>query len=153
MIVHYASQPIDRVAARISALPDLAAFSTRFEVTDDGIGSGNHEGGDAVAEVVPGSGRRGYAVVAGRDLSPRGAEVLVEARWRSRGAYSSAAAFYVDGLGPQRVVGFTEAPDNVGYPLAKPRFYVSRAAIDARFARDANPKTNLAYIWLRDPAT
>jgi hypothetical protein len=57
VIVHYESQPIDKVAARISALPDLAAFSTRLEVTDVGIGSGNHERGDAVAEVVPGSGR------------------------------------------------------------------------------------------------
>jgi hypothetical protein len=28
---------------------------------------------------------------------------------------------------------------------------VSRAAIDARFGRDANPETNLACIWLSDP--
>jgi len=151
VIVHYQSQPVDKVDARISGLPDLAAFSARLEVTDVGIGSGNHQRGDAVAEVVPGSGRRGYAVVAGRDLSARGAEVLVERSLAQSWGVRLGSSFYVDGLGPQRVVGFTEAPDNVGYPLAKPRFYVSRDAIDARFGRETNPNTNLAYIWLRDP--
>ena len=49
------------------------------------------------------------------------------------------------------MAGFVEAPDNVGFPLAKPRFYVSRAAIDAQFGPEPDPQTNLAEIWLRDP--
>ncbi len=53
---------------------------------------------------------------------------------------------------PQRVVGFAEAPDNVGYPLAKPRYYVSQPAINARFGPDPNPTANVAEIWLRNPA-
>jgi ABC-type antimicrobial peptide transport system permease subunit len=61
-------------------------------------------------------------------------------------------SFYVHGLGSLRVVGLVEAPDNVGYPLAKPRFYVSRGFIVQRFGRDANPHVNLAEIWLRNPA-
>ena len=44
-----------------------------------------------------------------------------------------------------------QAPDNVGFPLARPRFYVSRAAIDARFGAEHNPQVNLAEVWLRDP--
>ena len=61
------------------------------------------------------------------------------------------STFFVQGLGPQTVVGFVEAPDNVGFPLAKPRFYVSRSAIDARYGPEPNPEVNLAEIWLRDP--
>jgi ABC-type lipoprotein release transport system permease subunit len=53
-------------------------------------------------------------------------------------------------LGPQRVVGFVEGPDDVGYPLAKPRIYLSRAAIDARFGQDRFPQADVAEIWLRD---
>ncbi len=58
---------------------------------------------------------------------------------------------YVGRLGPEQVVGFAEAPDNVGFPLAKPRFYLSRSALDARFGAEADPRANLAEIWLRDP--
>ena len=34
----------------------------------------------------------------------------------------------VDGLGALRVVGFSESPDNVSYPLATPRVYISQRA-------------------------
>src|SRR5207302_1081305 len=59
---------------------------------------------------------------------------------------------YMDiaGLGPQRVVGFAQAPDNVSFPLSKPRFYLSRAALDARFGAELDPQVDLAQIWLRD---
>ena len=56
------------------------------------------------------------------------------------------------GLGSERVIGLAEGPDDVGYPLAKPRVYLSRPAIDARFGRERNPQVNLAEIWLRNPA-
>ena len=62
-----------------------------------------------------------------------------------------AGTLYVRGLGPLRVVGFAEAPDDVGYPLGVPRFYFSQAAIDARFGPDRNPQVSVAEIWLRDP--
>ena len=54
----------------------------------------------------------------------------------------------VDGLGTRRIVGFSESPDNVSYPLSTPRVYVSAGAIGV--APDA--RVNLADIWLRDPA-
>ena len=53
----------------------------------------------------------------------------------------------VAGLGPLRVVGFSESPDNVSYPLATPRVYISRADLGS----PPNPNVNLADIWLRDP--
>ena len=40
---------------------------------------------------------------------------------------------------PQRVVGFVEAPDNVAYPLAVPRLYLSLAAHRGALRRRADP--------------
>ena len=79
------------------------------------------------------------------------AELLVERAFADSWGVRLGDKMDVRGLGPMHVAGFVEAPDNVGFPLAKPRFYVSRAAIDARFGRVANPDVNLAEIWLRDP--
>ena len=150
VIVRFDDQPASKVAQRIRTLPDLAAFATRLELTGVGIGAGDRRRGDAVAEVV-GPGRRGYAVVGGRDLRPRGSEVLLEKAFAQAWGVHLGSRFYVRGLGPLRVVGFVEAPDNVGFPLAKPRIYVSLAALQARFGRLANPRVDYAEIWLRDP--
>ncbi len=73
-------------------------------------------------------------------------------RSRTRGASGWATRWTCAGSARCTSSGFVEAPDNVGFPLAKPRFYVSRAAIDARFGREPNPDVNLAEIWLRDPS-
>ena len=139
------------VTDRIRALPDIAAYSLRLELTNVGIGATGHRRGDAIAEVMGPGRRTGYAIVAGRDLRPVGSEVLLERGFAQAWDVQLGGTFYVEGLGPQRVVGFVEGPDDVGYPLAKPRFYVSRAAIDARFGREPDPRVNLAEIWLRDP--
>ena len=151
VIVRFDPESARLVADRISRLPDVAGYSLRFELTNVTIATGGRTRGDAVAEVVPTGRRRGYAVVAGRDLRPVGAEVLVELAFARAFGVGLGSRFFVDGLGPQAVVGLVEAPDNVGFPLAKPRFYVSRSAIDARFGAEPDPRTNLAEIWLRDP--
>jgi ABC-type antimicrobial peptide transport system permease subunit len=150
IIVRFDPRPQSVVAQRINALPDLAAYATRFEQTNVGIDFAGRDRDDAVAEVV-GSGRRGYAVVSGRDLRPDGSEVLIEKGFAQAWGIGLGSTLRVGGLGSQRVVGLVEAPDNVGYPLAKPRFYLSRASIDARFGREAKPRVNYAEIWLRDP--
>lgn len=150
LIVRFDPQPLSRVAARIRALPDIAAFSTRAEFTGVGITAGSHNDGDASGEVV-GSGRRGYALVAGRDLSPRFGEVVIERGLAQAWNLRLGAMLHVNGLGSLRVVGFAEAPDDVGYPLGVPRFYVSQAALASRFGRAPDPRVDVAEIWLRDP--
>jgi ABC-type antimicrobial peptide transport system permease subunit len=152
IIVRFDPQAASLVDQRIRALPDIASYSTRFELTQTHIASGGQRRDDAVAEVMTGSGRPGYAIVSGRGLAPRGSQVLVELAFAQAWHLHLGSTVYVGNLGPQRVVGFTEAPDNVGYPLAKPRYYLSRPAIDARFGGpDPNPRVNLAEIWLRNP--
>ncbi len=153
IIVRFNDKSSRTVGARIAALPDVARYSTRLEVTNVGIDLDRRRErrGDAVAEVIDPGPHRGYAIVAGRDLRHVGSELLVERAFADSWGVRLGDKMDVRGLGPMHVVGFVEAPDNVGFPLAKPRFYVSRAAIDARFGREANPNVNLAEIWLRDP--
>ncbi|HJS96473.1 MAG TPA: hypothetical protein VJ741_19555, partial [Solirubrobacteraceae bacterium] len=77
IIVRFSPQPAGRVTQRIAALPDVAAYTVRPEVNDVGLETANDFAGNGVVEVV-GPGRRGYAVVAGRDVSDRRGEVVVE---------------------------------------------------------------------------
>ena len=150
VIIRFNPEALDRVASRIQALPDIAAFSTRQEFTNVQIAANGHSSGQGSAEVID-AGRRGYAIVAGRDLSSRYGEVVIERGLAQAWGIALGGTLYVRGLGPQRVVGFAEAPDNVAFPLAVPRFYLSAAALDAQFGPEPNPQVNVAEIWLRDP--
>ncbi len=153
VIVRFDDEPRSIVAARIRSLPDVAGYATRSELTNVAIGADGegHRRGDAVAEVVGSGTRRGYAVVDGRDLRPAGDEVLVEKGFAQAWGLRPGSTMYVRGLGPERVVGLVEAPDNVGFPLAKPRIYVARSALSARFGAQRDPRVNYAEIWVRDP--
>ena len=65
VIVRFDPRSAPVVAGRIRALPDIASYALREEVTNVGIGAAGRRRGDAVAEVVDSSTRRGYAVVGG----------------------------------------------------------------------------------------
>ena len=153
IIVRFNDKAARTVAQRITALPDVARYALRLEVTNVGIDLDRRREfrGDAVAEVIDPGPRRGYAVVAGRNLRNTGSELLVERAFARAWGVRLGDKMDVRGLGPMHAVGFVEAPDNVGYPLAKPRFYISRPALAARFGPERNPEVNLAEIWLRDP--
>jgi ABC-type antimicrobial peptide transport system permease subunit len=150
VIVRFDPQATSNVAPRIRALPDVKAFALRQEFTNVDIESGGHSSGRASVEVV-GPGRRGYAIVDGRDLSSTPGEVVIErglaAAWHVR----LGGTLDIDGVGPQRIVGFSESPDNVAFPLAVPRVYLSQAALERRFGSRLDPRVNYAEIWPRDP--
>ena len=150
LIVHFDPEPRAEVARRILALPDVAGYATRTETTNVGIRAGARTRGDAVAEIVGPGRRRGYAVVSGHDLAARGNEVLVEKAFADSWGLHPGSTLTVSGLGAERVVGLAEAPDNVGFPLAKPRFYLARTALEARFGPRALSRVNVAEIWLRN---
>ncbi len=151
IIVRFNSEPTSRVARRIQALPDIAAFSLRQEVTNVDLSDGDHFSSSGAVEVV-GAGRRGYAIVAGREMSSsRFGEVVVERGLAADWGVRLGGTLDIAGLGAQRVVGFSESPDNVSYPLAVPRVYVSEAALARRFGASPDPQVDLAQIWLRDP--
>ncbi len=150
IIVRFNPENAGRVVQRISALPDLAAFTLRQEVTNVDLSAGDNGSGSGVVEVV-GSGRRGYAIVAGRDVSSRPGEVVVERGLASAWGIKLGGRIGVDGLGSLRVVGFSESPDNVSYPLSTPRVYLSQAGLSAMLGSPPASTVNLADIWLRDP--
>jgi hypothetical protein len=82
---------VDRI---VRALPNLAAASYRYERTGVTLASpeGAHTLDSGVLEVVRG-GRRGYAIVAGRDLRDRATgDVEVVADWHASGACTSASS-------------------------------------------------------------
>ncbi len=153
IIVRLNNKAAADVAVRIRALPDVARFALRFEFRGAEIGFHGRHDDHAVAEVLdrPGPGQ-GYAVVAGRNLAGTGPSVLLERAFADSWGIRIGDTFYVRDLGPLRVAGLVEAPDNVGYPLAQPRFYISRRALDARFGVERDPQVNLVEIWLRNPA-
>jgi ABC-type antimicrobial peptide transport system permease subunit len=151
IIVRFNSEPTSRVAQRIESLPDIATFSLRQEVTNVELTTGDHFSSSGAVEVV-GPGRRGYAIVAGHEMSDRQfGQVVVERGLAAAWGIHLGGTLDISGLGPQRVVGFSESPDNVSYPLAVPRVYVSEAALARRFGGSADPQVDLAQIWLRDP--
>jgi ABC-type antimicrobial peptide transport system permease subunit len=153
LIVRFDDQSLSAVTRRIRALPDVAAYSTRQELTNVAIASAGtgHRRSDAVAEILVSGRHGGYAVVAGRNLRPTGNEVLVEAAFAHAWGLRPGSTLSVGGLGPQRVVGLVEAPDNVGFPLAKPRFYLSGPALQRRFHSRLSFRVDYAEVWLRNP--
>ncbi len=151
VIVRFNSQPAGLVAQRITALPDIAAFTVRNEATGVPISFGDHASGSASVELV-GPGRRGYAIVSGRQMSDRRfGEVVLERGLAQAWGVKLGDEVSVGNLNNLRVVGFSEAPDNVSYPLAVPRVYISESALAARFGPDPNDSVDEAMIWLRDP--
>jgi len=65
------------VDRRVRALPDVAARSFRLEITNVHLSGNGHRSGQGSLEVLVAGRRRGYAVVAGRDVSDRrGGEVV-----------------------------------------------------------------------------
>jgi predicted lysophospholipase L1 biosynthesis ABC-type transport system permease subunit len=153
LIVRFDDQSLSAVGRRIRSLPDIAGYSTRQELTNVSIAAAGagHRRSDAVAEVLASGRRPGYAVVAGHNLSRTGNEVLVEDAFADAWGLRPGSTLYVGGLGPERVVGLVEAPDNVGFPLAKPRFYLSGPALEARFHGRFAPRVDYAEVWLRNP--
>jgi hypothetical protein len=142
---------VDRV---VRALPNLDAASYRFERTGVRLRAPGHDLDQGVLEVLRG-GRRGYAVVAGRDVRERGAEVVVERGLLQRWHLRVGGRLTVGRLGSLRIVGAAVAPDNVAFPLAKTaRVYVSEAAVLRRVGAPAGARfpVNTALLWARDPA-
>jgi ABC-type antimicrobial peptide transport system permease subunit len=149
IIVRFDPQRASKVEQRIDSLPDLKSFSLRQEVTSVDISAGTNHAENAAVDVLDAghSGPRGYAIVAGRDVGTQPNQVVIERGLATAWGVPLGGTIGIQGLPPQKVVGFAEEPDNVAYPLASPKIYLSAEAFP--FAPD--PRVNQAQIWLRDP--
>ncbi len=150
VIARFDEQPLSRVESKIRALPGLAAATFRLEVTNIPIASGRHSSHHASVEVI-GPGRRGFAILTGRPLGSRYGEALVEQGLARSWGLHPGSTLDMEALGRVRVVGISESPENVAFPLAAPRVYVSRATTEAHFGHEADPDVNTAELWVSDP--
>ncbi len=151
LIARFDEQNAAKVAARVSALPDVETFTTRLEFTNVRLAANGHFSESGVLEVID-PGRRGYAIVAGRDLRSAAGEIVVEQALARAWGVRVGSTVRLGYLRTERVVGLSVAPDNVGFPLAQPRVYLSRAGVDASFPRRANTSVNTVEVWLHDPS-
>ena len=148
VLARFAYQDRASVDARVRTLPNLAARAYRTEVTRVRLAAAGHTLDEGVVHVVGGA-RRGYAIIAGRDLGARGDEVVIEAGLARAWNLSPGDNLAVGRLGSMRVVGVALAPDNVAFPLAKTaRVYVPRRGIERRIGQTL--PVNVALLWAQD---
>ena len=150
VLLSFDSQPASAVRERLAALPDLEAFSLREQLTSVPVRAGRESADNGVVEIV-GPGRRGYAIVAGHDVS-RGGGVVIEQGLATDWGLGVGDRIRVYDSPPLPIVGLARAPDNVAYPLAAPHVYVSLAAYRAATRQRSARHVNLAQIWLKDPS-
>jgi putative ABC transport system permease protein len=138
------------VDRRVRALPDLAARSLRLEINNVHLSGNKQRTGQGSLEVLVAGARRGYAVVAGHDVSPtRGGEVVIERGVADRFGLEVGDKLHI-GQVTTRVVGIVVGPDNVAFPLARAaRVYAPAGPLERRFGP---APVNVAALWLRDPS-
>jgi ABC-type antimicrobial peptide transport system permease subunit len=137
---------IDRIVSR---LPNLAARSYRTQVDRVFLRGGTGSSGRGAVELV--DGRRGYAIVAGRDVDGRAGEAVIDRGVAREWGLRVGDNIVVGRLGSVRVAGIAVSPDNVAYPLsAVPHVYVSAAWL-RRISGAAEFAVNRALIWTHDP--
>ena len=151
VIARFDDESRDTVDSRVRALPNLAAASYRYERLNAYLSANGRETEKGAVQTIH-SGRRGYAVVEGRDLSEASSEVVVEQGLaREWDLHPGDRLFAGRRLGMLTVTGIAVSPDNVAYPLARTaRVYVGAQEIEEAlgFVPDA---ANLALLWLNDP--
>jgi ABC-type antimicrobial peptide transport system permease subunit len=153
VVATFDDRDLAAVRSRVASLPNIAAVSFRLRERRvhllDGRGheitSGQLEG------VMPG--RRGYAVVAGRDLGGGPHAVLVEHGLAREWHIGPGARIVIEaphGRLSVQVVGVAVAADNVAYPLAsEARVWMPYAAVSGAFAPRGD-QVNEALVWVRD---
>lgn len=151
VIARFDDEDRSTVDARVRRLPNLESRSYRTEVTRVRLSAGGRRLDEGVIHVVD-SGRRGYALVAGRDVGASGDEAVIEAGLAREWGLGPGDRVAVGRLGPVRVVGVALSPDNVSYPLTRTaRVYLSRRGLIRRFGGGEFP-VNLALLWAADEA-
>jgi ABC-type lipoprotein release transport system permease subunit len=157
IVARFDDEDATKVAAAVRDLPNLAAASYRYERTRVRLAAGEHTLDQGVIEVV-GGGRRGYAIVAGRDVrSAAGAplEAVVERGLATQWGLGVGDELEVGQVGSVPIVGISVAPDNVAYPLAKTaRVVVGEGPLLERFGARPGERfaVNTALLWAQDPA-
>ena len=149
VIVRFDPEPRARVDGIVRRLPNLAAVSYRSQVNRTFLAGGSGSAGNGAIELV--GGRRGYAVVEGRDVDGREGEVVIDRGVATEWGIEVGDEMQVGRLGGVRVAGIVVSPENVAYPLSSvPHVYVADAWI-RRLAGGREFAVNEALVWANDP--
>ena len=149
VIVRFNSRPQPEIDRIVSALPNVAARAYRLEITGVGVGSAGGSSEKGSVALVDGR-RRGYAIVAGRDVDGRPSEAVIERGVANAWHVRVGDEIQVGRLGSLRVAGIAVSPDNVAFPLASaPRVYISRAWLERE--NDQRLPVDQALIWAANP--
>jgi hypothetical protein len=133
VVAHFDRERRSALDARVRALPNLESRSYRREIT--GIRLRDQQGHflrRGTVHIVLG-GRRGYAITAGHDLSPRPGEVVIERGLAKEWNLLPGDPLRLEGFGDLRVAGIALSPDNVAFPLAS----TARVYLGEQEVRDA----------------
>lgn len=150
VVVRFDQRSRADVDRRMRALPGLEARSYRFEVTVARLRANGNRTRTGAIEVVR-DGRRGYALVAGRDVRGSAAEIVVESGLARAWGLAVGDELRVGRLGGFRIAGIAVSPDNVAFPLTPvAHVWLDERYFDARFGVDRVPVANVASIWLHD---
>src|SRR5207248_71318 len=147
-IASFDARPLDEVASRVRALPNLRAAAYRLTVAGRHVAAGPDATTHAtLVGVRPGP--RGYAILRGRDVAGSG-EVVVEAGLARSWGLRLGESILVDGR-TFGVVGVGLSPETVAYPLAKgPHLWLRYD--DVRALDRASPgAVDQVLLWVRDP--
>ncbi len=143
VIARFDRERVGEIDAKLRALPNVEATSYRTEITRVRLSGGTGSTRRGVVQVV-GPGRRGYAIVAGRDA--RGDDDVVVERGVARAWHLSVGDTLSFGrFGTARVSGIAVSPDNVAFPLA------TTARVYVAAQNGLRRGTNMALVWTHDP--
>ncbi len=107
VLARFDGRSLDDIDERVRALPNLAARSYRVELRRWRLSAGADTTGQGVLHVLLG-GRRGYAVVAGRDLGPAPGEVVIERGLAETWDLAPGDTLELERFGPLRVAGIAD---------------------------------------------
>ncbi len=143
VIARFDRERVGEIDAKLRALPNVEATSYRTEITRVRLSGGTGSTRRGVVQVV-GPGRRGYAIVDGRDA--RGDDDVVVERGVARAWHLSVGDTLSFGrFGTARVSGIAVSPDNVAFPLA------TTARVYVAAQNGLRRGTNMALVWTHDP--
>ena len=152
VVARFAPQRMSVLRTRLQRLPNVERISYRLEVNRIAVSAKRRFSRSGAVHVLQ-PGRRGYAIVAGRDLAARPGEALVERGVADDWNLAPGDRIDVRDLGTLRIAGIALSIDNVAFPLATvPRVYVADAEIRRRFGAASDPRVNVALVWLADPS-
>src|SRR6266511_2676213 len=151
VIARFDGAPGTSVAERAASLPNVRSLALRYTAYGVDVRAPNHHVFDARAEGIR-AGPRGYAIVAGRDLSGAGSEVLVERGLARTWHLRPGSTIIVGGFTPKQVVGVAVEPDTVAFPLVgRPQIFVPYDVARSLAGAPADA-TNELLLWVHQPA-